>query len=1075
VQVRVDVPLIGSGGLVDVTTITATSRLRSAVYDTAVDTTTVGLAPGVQFVPDRSGSTLPGAIITCTHTLTNTGDGPDDFALTHCNSHGWTVTYDTPIAMGYGQTTQLVITITVPSGILSGTINTTRITATSSFSSGISASVLDTTTIERVYGVTLDPDHSQGIADGTNAVYTHTLTNAGNYTDTFALTKISSQGWTVTLLPTGPVQLAGGGSTTVVVTVTVPAGTGGLSDVTVITATSQGQGSVMDTATDTTNVNLNLLVILEPDRSGSTDPGTTITYTHTLTNGGNGTDTFSIAASSSNGWPVSILQPPAPPVLNTGQATTVIVSMTVPAGTFGMVDTLVVTATSQTDGNVYDTATDTTNVSMTPDVQFEPDRAGSAGPATTITYTHTLTNAGNGPDTFDLMGISSNGWTVEAGPASIYLGPGVTSTVVVSITVPPGTASGTIDTAVITATSQYSSAVKASVIDTTTIDQVFGALLEPDRSGGGDPDTDVVYTHTLTNTGNGPDTFTIEATSSNGWTVQVGPASVPLAAGASTTVIVTVTIPAGATSLLVDTTVVTATSQTDGGAFDTAIDTTTVGRLFGVQLEPNNSGSTGPATTITYTHTLTNSGNYTDTFSLSPVSSQGWSVVLAPPGPVQLAGGASTAIVVTITVPAGAGGLVDVTTITATSLDNPAYQDSATDTTNVPLTPGVELEPDRAGSTAPSTTITYTHTLTNTGDGADVFDITLSSSHGWTVNLLQPTTPVALTAGQTATVEIELVVPAGTGGLVDVVTVTATSQADANVYDTAIDTTTIPLTPGVSLTPSNVREVYTNTVVVYTHVLINTGNGADTFDLTALSSEGWTVVVSPLSVTLAAGASCPIAVNITVPVSAISGTIDTTIITATSRADTNVFDTASDVSTVSRRKRVFLPLVLKSFVPPPPGPDLVVTDVSVVPPVPTSSVTATVYVTVRNQGNRAVTPGNNFIVDFYVDTVPAPFIHGDHWWDPQGAWFGIGQSYVFTTSYLFTSGTHELYAQVDTEDYADDSVIGWVVEQYENNNILGPVTLNVLVGAPLTAPPAPEVDQRDRTPRSWPTATPIPQ
>ena len=960
VEVSVTVPSVGVGGLVDVTIVTATSRMGGVgVFDTVVNTTTVEMNPGLEFEPDRTGNADPDTVITYTHVLTNKGDGPDVFALTHHSSQGWVVTYDAPVAVGYGATATVVVSVTVPSDAISGTVDTTTITATSQFSTAVSAGVVDTTTVNRVYGVELAPNRSQAAAPDTVVVYVHTLTNTGSYTDTFTLASGSSQGWSVGLSPVGPIALAAWQTRTVVVSITVPFGSGGLTDVTVVTATRQGIPALQAAVTDTTTVGQVLGVALEPDHMTNTDPDVVIAYTHTLTNAGNGTDVFDITVASSQGWTVILLQPSSPITLTAEQTATVVVSLTVPAGTWGLTDVTVVTATSRTDTDIFDTAADTTIVGMTPGVELEPDRAGNADSGTAIIYTHTLTNAGDGPDTFDLQAVSSLGWAVDVEPTSVYLAADEAYPVVVTVTVPAGAISGTVDTTVITATSQFSSAVSASVVDTTTVNRVYGVEFAPDRSQ-----------------------------------------------------------------------------------------------------------ATGADTAVVYAHTLTNTGNYTDTFALNWNSSQGWSVTLSPVGPVTLASGQTASVVVTVTVPSGSGGLTDVTVVTATRQGVPALQDTVVDTTIVSLGPAVELEPDHTGSADPGTVVTYTHTLTNTGDGLDTFDLTYHSSQGWSV-VLSPPGPITLASEQTRTVQLILTVPPGAGGLTDVTVVTATSQIDTDLFDTATDTTTVSMTPGVELEPDRVGTAYTDTLAIYAHTLTNVGDGPDTFAFTYHSSQGWTVIVNPSNVTLSAGEERVVAVSIAVPASAISGTVDTTVITATSQADGGVSASVTDTTTVVARSgwRVFLPLVLRNYVPPSDGPDLIVTGISVEPASPAAGQPTTVYVTVRNQGNMPVQPGNNFYVDFYVDREPALFSPGDIGWGVQDEWFGVGDTVVLTGVYTFTtSGTHSLYAQADTDDA--------VVERYENNNEFGPVVLGVTGTGAVEVPVAPDLTPEDGRPRPTPTPGP---
>ncbi len=102
------------------------------------------------------------------------------------------------------------------------------------------------------YAVTFIPDYTTSEAPlGKTYIYTHTLTNSGNITDTYTLAFTSSAGWG-SLLDPGPYSLAPGASATVRVHVTVPPGSYGTTDTTVVTATSQSKGTVQAHVTDTT-------------------------------------------------------------------------------------------------------------------------------------------------------------------------------------------------------------------------------------------------------------------------------------------------------------------------------------------------------------------------------------------------------------------------------------------------------------------------------------------------------------------------------------------------------------------------------------------------------------------------------------------------------------------------------------------------------------------------------------------------------------------------------------------------------------------------------------------------------
>ena len=110
--------------------------------------------------------------------------------------------------------------------------------------------------------------------------------------------------------------------------------------------------------------------------------------------------------------------------------------------------------------------------------------------------------------------------------------------------------------------------------------------------------------------------------------------------------------------------------------------------------------------------------------------------------------------------------------------------------------------------------------------------------------------------------------------------------------------------------------------------------------------------------------------------------------------------------------------------------------------------------------------GNNFYVDFYVDEVPTPMTIGDRYAGIQGADMTVGASRTYTmdlpiASYIFTSGTHQLYAQVDTDNSVDEC-------PHEDNNVFGPITISATGLSQDNADNAP-VEHRETGPRMTPT------
>ncbi|MCP4358835.1 MAG: S8 family serine peptidase [Chloroflexi bacterium] len=174
----------------------------------------------------------------------------------------------------------------------------------------------------------------------------------------------------------------------------------------------------------------------------------------------------------------------------------------------------------------------------------------------------------------------------------------------------------------------------------------------------------VTYTLTITNEGNVADTFDL-TTDGNSYTTTVTPNAVALNLGESTTVWVTVDIPAAAASGDTDMVTVTATSQGDSST--AMVDLTTTVVEYQVDLGTDDADLTGGAgDTLTYTVKISNTGSMADSFTLS-LSGETWTSNLSTTN-VTLGAGEMTTVMVTVVVPAAAANNdTDTVTVTATS------------------------------------------------------------------------------------------------------------------------------------------------------------------------------------------------------------------------------------------------------------------------------------------------------------------------------------------------------------------------------------------------------------------------
>jgi len=104
---------------------------------------------------------------------------------------------------------------------------------------------------------------------------------------------------------------------------------------------------------------------------------------------------------------------------------------------------------------------------------------------------------------------------------------------------------------------------------------------------------------------------------------------------------------------------------------------------LGIALAPDSVGSSPSPGVIVYTHTLTNTGESANTYTLSAHSSDGWDVMLNPSAPFLVYAGLPRSVVATLVIPAGVmSGTLDTLVITGTSIEDPTLVAVVTDTTH---------------------------------------------------------------------------------------------------------------------------------------------------------------------------------------------------------------------------------------------------------------------------------------------------------------------------------------------------------------------------------------------------------
>ncbi len=654
-----------------------------------------------------------GSTVYYPHTLTNTGNGTDSYALTVANASGSAYTMTglaiyldngsgqptgSPItstgALAAGATYKFIIAATVPSTATSGQVNSLTVTATSAYTATQVATNTDTTTVtsNAVINLTKSVSAASGAPGSGPYTYTLTYTNTGNSTATAVkitdtipggLTEVANSGlWSVTgttpltdakaTYGTAPNQITYDYGVTTAGTVTatisnVAPGQSGTISFKVNVAAATAPGAQNNTAAESYNdgsgntvsgtsntVGFAVTQVAGVTITGATVPsasqGGTATFNNIVKNTGNGSDTFNITLSTGN----------------------------FPTGTsFVLYKSDGVTPLVDTNGDgIPDTGPIAAGASYTVIVKAVlPSNAAGTGPFSvnkTATSVYTPGVSQTAADTLTAITAATVDVTGNAplgGPGVVGSGPGPEAAAQVTSAVNPGATTTFIVVANNTGPVADSYNVAASTVSS------FASQTLP--SG---------WTVTFKADGGSGNCSTTGATISTTATV---------AAGASATVCAVVTVPAG---YAVGTTALYFRALSPAtGAQDTLHDAVTVNAVRALSFTPNNTGQVYSGGSVVYSHVLTNTGNVVEgngsasTVTLPQVNSQAGFTstlyydlngtgVLAANDPVIPAGGLAAVLAAglapgqsitifdKVTSPSGATtGLVNATTITVTT------------------------------------------------------------------------------------------------------------------------------------------------------------------------------------------------------------------------------------------------------------------------------------------------------------------------------------------------------------------------------------------------------------------------
>jgi uncharacterized repeat protein (TIGR01451 family) len=612
-----------------------------------------------------------------------------------------------------------------------GTSISNQASATYSDASGVTRTVSSNvvqTTVQQIASLTLVANGAQSATPGSVVYYPHTLTNTGNGSDSYNLTTSNTGGFSMTSVqffadngagaPTGPVitttgALAAGATFKLIAVGTLPnTATAGQTNTITVTGTSAFDPTKTVSNTDVTTVTTNAVVTLTKSASVSSgSAGTAITYTLTYTNTGNSTasavaitDVLAAGLTYTAGsarWSVTgatalsdtgVISGTAPNTLTSsytvGTKTLLVTLNQITAGQSGTISFGVTVAAGTAPGTLNNTATTSYNngaatvTGSSNTVPFTVQQAasvtlagatvaGPAAPGSTVSFTNTVTNTGNGTDTFNMTlnagsfpagttfqlfksdGVTplvdTNGdGTVDTGP----LAPAATYNVILKATLPPNASGAGPFVVAKTATSVFDPTKTATANDQLTaiasaaVDLTNNAVAAAGVPGFGvfatgeaaaqvtntlNPGASTVFSLVANNTGPSPDSYNLGASTVNtfasvtlpaGWTVSfrvdnsAGSCSTmgatitntgTVAAGGAAFVCAVVNVPAGFAAGT--TQLYFRTLSPTSNVSDTLHDAVIVSAVRSLTFTPNGAGQTYPGGSYVYSHTLTNTGN----------------------------------------------------------------------------------------------------------------------------------------------------------------------------------------------------------------------------------------------------------------------------------------------------------------------------------------------------------------------------------------------------------------------------------------------------------------------------------
>ena len=350
----------------------------------------------------------PGDVKECLVWFENTGNGLDSFRVSASNDLGWNtiISNGTTVGpIGAHEKSAVLVSISVPSNAFAYTTSNTTIRLTSAINPTAIGEIVIRMTVRQVVSFSVTPPANSTAGPHTSVIFTFYVHNTGNGYDVFEMTPCTTaiNSWHVftnSSQPTAP-----GNSGLVTAEVVIPPNVSeGISDTFMATIRSQSNGTVSWEKVFSVTVTAGYGVIIQSTQKEiELSPGQSYTINFDVFNAGNIVDSYTLTASTPSRWNSTLSQNQLVNI-QVGQKGSASLTITAPQDGFaGENATIALTAVSYGANFVSNTLSINAKIRLVINMSISAESGKRANPNSNTTYNFTITNTGNGLETFQII------------------------------------------------------------------------------------------------------------------------------------------------------------------------------------------------------------------------------------------------------------------------------------------------------------------------------------------------------------------------------------------------------------------------------------------------------------------------------------------------------------------------------------------------------------------------------------------------------------------------------------------------------------------------------------------------